>query len=278
VQRWLDRHAAATDAIGREVFDVRIDEVRPDEWGELTNRFNDMAAKLKRGQEVRETFGEFQSPEIRDQILERFRGLEVVDQEITVLFADIRGFTKRCAGEPPERVGKLLNRFLSLAFNAIEAKGGYINKVLGDGVMALFGLVRVEGHAALAVACAQEMLSGLERLNAELSAAGQAPLAVGIGIHTGPVVVGCFGATLRLQDGGKRTRREFTAIGETVNYSQRLEQMTKQLGGPVLLSEKTRLQLREGEIDGVALENLGPRPLPGSNEVMVVYRLAGRLQ
>ncbi|MCI0640023.1 MAG: HAMP domain-containing protein [Gemmataceae bacterium] len=270
LRRWLRLHETATGQIAQGRFAARVEEKRPDEWGRLSDRFNDMAVALERGQMLRETFGQFVSPEVRDEILERMPGLEVKVQEITVLFADIRGFTKRCAGEAPERVGALLNQFLTLALGAIEEKGGYVNRFLGDGVLAMFNapLPRPD-HAGLAVACALEMLARLEKLNRDLAADGIAPLTVGVGIHTGAALVGCFGAAIVRSDGQSGMRREYTAIGETVNYGQRLEQLTKQLGGPILLSAAARQKVRQS----IPVEDLGAHVLPNSNETMVVYRV-----
>ncbi len=269
---WVHLHAAATAEVGRGNFDVRIAEQRPDEWGRLTNRFNDMTEALARAQAARENLGQFLSPEIADEVLARIPGLEVAVQEVTVVFADIRGFTRRCAGEAPERVHDLLNRFLTLALRAVEQKGGYVNKFLGDGFMALFGATRpADEHADLAIASARDLLVRLQTLNEELTQQGQEPLAVGIGIHTGPALVGCFGATVETATGRPQMRREFTAIGETVNLAQRLEQLTKACGGPILVSDATRLRLR----GGACLECLGPHALPGAAAPLVVHRVAG---
>ncbi len=270
IQHWIRIHRAATDAIARENFAVRVQEQRPDEWGRLTDHFNDMAAALGRAEQLRETFGQFVSPEVRDDILERYPGLQVSVQEITVLFADIRGFTRRCAGLAPERAGSLLNRFLTLALGAIEENGGYVNKFLGDGILALFGATHPDpDHADLALRCAREMLVRLERLNDELRREGIDPLVIGIGIHTGPALVGCFGATLAPDNGRPRIRREFSAIGETVNFGQRIEQMTKQLGGPILLSAATRERLHSE----VSLVDHGPQPLSGAPEPMRLFQV-----
>ncbi|MBX9677326.1 MAG: HAMP domain-containing protein [Gemmataceae bacterium] len=270
LRAWVRSHGEATDRIARGDLETRIGDQRPDEWGRLTDRFNDMALALLEARETRDTFGEFVSPEVRDQILDRYHGLEVKLERITVLFADIRGFTRRCAGEDPAKVGSLLNRFLTLAVQAIEQKGGYVNKFLGDGVMALFGATGPrEDHADLALDCAREMLARLAVLNADLEVAGEQRLVVGIGIHTGPALVGCFGATL--DDGDKpRRRREFTAIGETVNFAQRMEQLTKSLGGPIIVSHATRTSLRIA-IDCI---DLGAHPVPGSPECIFVWRVA----
>lgn len=270
IRHWIKVHAAATDAVAHENFAVRVAEQRPDEWGKLTDHFNDMAAALGRGQQLRETFGQFVSPEVRDQIVERYPGLQVSVQEITALFVDIRGFTRRSAGEAPERVGELLNRFLTLAVAAIEEQEGYVNKFLGDGALALFGAThREDRQADLAVRCAVDMCKRLCGLNEELTRAGQEPLAVGIGIHTGPALVGCFGAAWTAQDGSSRVRREFSAIGETVNLAARIEQMTKHVGGPILISEATHARLH----DDVALVDLGPQPLRGALDPVRLYKV-----
>ena len=110
------------------------------------------------------------------------------------------------------------------------------------------------------MSCARELLVRLQRLNDELTREQLAPLVVGIGIHTGPALVGCFGGSFTPRDGPTQIRREFSAIGETVNIGQRIEQMTKQLGGPILLSEATRARLRAE----VSLVDLGPQALPGA--------------
>ena len=123
--RWIHLQTQATGQIAQGNFDIQIEHPRPDEWGRLTNRFNDMASALHQAWESHETLGQLVSPEVRDQILRRIAGFEVQLQEITVLFVDIRGFTTRCAGASPEKIGALLNRFLTLALQSIEEKGGY---------------------------------------------------------------------------------------------------------------------------------------------------------
>jgi adenylate cyclase len=109
----------------------------------------------------------------------------------------------------------------------------------------------------------------LRTLNDELARENEPPLQIGIGIHTGPALVGCFGATLRTNDGQPRFRREFSAIGETVNLGQRIEQMTKQLGGPILISEATRSRLHTDR----PLVGCGPQTLPGAPEAVVLHRV-----
>lgn len=267
---WLARHMAATREITRENFDVRINELRSDQWGRLTDSFNRMAEGLSRGMHVRETFGQFVGPEMADEILRNYSGLGGQVQEITVMFADIRGFTTRSAGKSPEEVVRLLNRFLSLAVQAIEEKKwGSVNKFLGDGFMALFGALPRPNHADLALLAAQDLLRRLDGLNHDLRAHGEAPLKIGIGIHTGLALVGSIGATVPLPNGRHQIRGEFTAIGETVNMTQRIEELTKTCGETLLISEATRQRLQSPP----PLKCLGPQAVRGSPEPIVVHAL-----
>lgn len=269
---WVGALSSATDDVAGGNFAVRVTEKRPDEFGRLTDRFNDMLEGLERGAALRETFGQFVNPEVRDEILTRYPDLGGEVEVVTVVFADIRGFTRRSAGARPEETVELLNRFLTLSVSAIEEQGGWVNKFLGDGFMGLFGAPRPrQDHADLAVGAALELLGRLETLNIELTGRGVAPLRVGVGIHTGPALVGCIGASLPGPRGGRRVRREFTAIGETVNVAQRIEGLTKTKGGPLLLSESTRSRL----LRPVALGALGEVVIPGHEGRLVLHRALG---
>lgn len=266
---WVRAHAQATERVTVGDFEHRIGEKRPDEFGRLTDGFNDMTVALGQARYLRETFGQFVHPDMRDDILEHYRGMGGEVQELTVVFLDIRGFTRRTAGEPPERVVELLNQFFSLAVSAIEARGGLVNKFLGDGLMALFGVRRGQlDHAGQAMHATLDLLCRLEKLNEDLTRRGQAPLTIGAGIHTGPALVGCIGATLSTPDGRQQMRRELTAIGETVNLAQRLEQLTKQCGGPILVSAATRDRLPKC----VPLTCVGPQAVPGLDAPVIVFR------
>jgi adenylate cyclase len=183
--------------------------------------------------------------------------------------------TRFSAGGDPQKVVEVLNRFLTLADNAVKSKGGVIDKFMGDGVMALFGTPRRQAnHADQAVAAARELLGALRVLNNELTATGQKPLQIGIGIHTGLAVVGCIGSKVTLPDGRERMRRSFTAIGETVNLAQRLEQLTKTFEGPILISDQTRLSLNLPTT--MQLRCHGEVDVPGCDLKLVVYQVKGK--
>jgi adenylate cyclase len=270
IRAWLAQHTATTEQVEIENLNVHISQLRPDEFGRLTDRVNDMIAGLRRARQLRDSFGQIVSPEIRD-ILQNYSGLDGDEQEVTVLFVDIRGFTRRTAGADPKKIVALLNRFLTLAVTVIEdEKGGLVNKFLGDGLMALFNVLRQQADQAdQAVAAARAIVLQVAKLNEELAQAGDPPLVIGIGIHTGPALVGCIGSQVTLPDGRQRIRREFTAIGETVNFAQRMEQLTKICGGPIVLSEQTRAKLRHA----VALKCHGGMQVPGYDGCQAVYQI-----
>jgi adenylate cyclase len=148
--------------------------------------------------------------------------------KVTILFADIRGFTARSEKSTPEAMIRLLNRYYAEASAAIHARGGAIDKFIGDGLMATFGVPQpLPAPERNALEAAQDMLVRIARLNTELAAEGLAPLEIGIGIHSGEVLAGYVGS---------RKRRDFTVIGDPVNTASRLEGMTKTLGYPVVCS------------------------------------------
>jgi adenylate cyclase len=148
--------------------------------------------------------------------------------KVTILFADIRGFTARSENSTPEATIALLNRYYAEASAAIHARGGAIDKFIGDGLMATFGVPQpLPAPERNALEAAQDMLVRIARLNTELVAEGLAPLEIGIGIHSGEVLAGYVGT---------RKRRDFTVIGDPVNTASRLESMSKAVGYPIVCS------------------------------------------
>lgn len=174
--------------------------------------------------------------------------------ELTILFVDIRGFTDLSSRLRSREVIQLLNQFHAHMVEAIFRHGGTLDKYLGDGLMAYFNApIGQPDHARRAVLCAREMERELADLNRRRSDEGTAPIAIGIGIHTGKAVVGDIGAP---------HRREFTAIGQAVNIASRLEGATKELGVTIAVSEATARRVT----DGPEWQDLGDRPLRGCPE------------
>jgi len=151
------------------------------------------------------------------------------EQEIAVLFADLRGFTGMAERKLPYDVVFVLNRYCDVIGAAISGAGGVPNQFSGDGVMALFGVDHgPEDGCRRALAAARAMVAGIATLNAELAVELPTPLKIGIGIHTGPAIVGRMGYGESAQ---------LTAIGDTVNVAARLEQLTKDYQCALVMSE-----------------------------------------
>jgi adenylate cyclase len=153
-----------------------------------------------------------------------------VEREIAVLFADLRAFTRMAEGRLPYDVVFVLNQYFKAMGEAIERQGGRIDKFIGDGIMALYGLERgPEEACSQALSAAVAMSRALERLNRRLADDLREPLRIGIGLHVGPVILGHMGygraATL-------------TAIGDTVNVASRLEALTKELEVELVVSSR----------------------------------------
>ena len=151
------------------------------------------------------------------------------EQEICVLFADLRGFTRLSERKMPYDVVFLLNRYLETMSRAIEQAGGIPNQFTGDGVMALFGVEsNPERGCRDAVAAAKSMVRGLAAMSSELAEELAEPLRMGIGIHEGPTIVGRMGHGEAMY---------LTAVGDTVNLASRLQDLTKQYQCQVIISE-----------------------------------------
>jgi adenylate cyclase len=253
----------AAQAVGGGDLGVRVDLARADEFGPLIDEFNGMVAGLREKARVEENFGRHVGHAVARRIMERDRDLGGIVEQVTVMFVDIRDFTARSSRSTPQDIVALLNLFLGEMVDVVEQRhGGIVNKFLGDGLMALYweGSGRAD-HADAAVAAGCEMFARLDRINETLAKRGTPPIAIGIGIHTGPAVIGSIGSPHRM---------EFTAIGDTVNVASRVESLTKVVGAPLLLTEATREALRKP----LALEALLAQPVKGQAEPIAIYRLA----
>jgi class 3 adenylate cyclase len=150
-------------------------------------------------------------------------------QEVTLLAVGIRGFAARAAKATPQATIGLLNRFHAAASLAIQNSGGAVDKYVGDGLTATFGLPQpLDAPQRNALEAAQDLLLRIERLNGELAVEGIEPLQVGIGIHSGEVLAGYVGSS---------QRREFSVIGNSVGIASRLQAMTRDFSHPVLCSQ-----------------------------------------
>jgi adenylate cyclase len=234
----IDLLSSAVRDVAAGRFDTQISLQRPDEFGLLFSELNRMIRELRAKEQLRETFGLHVGHQAAERILARDPGLSGTEEIITVMFCDIRNFTSRCASQPPERTVRLLNAFLGVMVRIVEEiHGGMINKFTGDGFMAIFGDYGSSAqHADAALTAGRDMLIALKDFNAGMQEPDFEPLAIGLGLHTGPAIVGSIGSPKRM---------EFTAIGSTVNVAARVESLTKSLGQPLLITQATRDALAE---------------------------------
>ena len=152
----------------------------------------------------------------------------------TFLFTDVRGFTNLSEKLPPEQVTDIMNRVLTEQVTCIQAHGGMVDKFIGDACMAIFNSpLDLDEHEQRAVACAQDMRTAIAMMQKELSE----PIAIGIGVNTGPAVVGNMGSDNRF---------DYSAIGDAVNTAARLESATKEAGVDILIGESTYKKLPPG--------------------------------
>src|SRR5947209_13471726 len=196
-------------------------------------------ARLAREEVARANYSRFMPEYVVQQILENPDSFKLggVNQTLTVLFADIRGFTRLSEHAPPERVVQLLNNYFTAMSDIIFAHGGTLDKYIGDGLMALFGApTATPEDPCNAVAAAVDMQRQIEVINGKLRAEGLSEIAIGIGLHTGVATVGYIGS---------ERRSEYTAIGDTINLAARLEQNA--LAGQILLSDSTARAAEKSE-------------------------------
>jgi class 3 adenylate cyclase len=200
---------------------------------ELRRSLGQKNVELARAHElVRRAFGRYVSEEVAASILQSPDGLDLggEEREVTILMSDLRGFTAMAARLAPHQVIEFLNLYLEAMVDVISRYEGTIDEIIGDAILVIFGApIACEDHAARAVACGLAMQLAMGEVNARLIARGATELEMGIGIHTGRVVVGNIGS-LR--------RTKYAAVGSNVNLAGRIESFTT--GGQVLISQSTR--------------------------------------
>ena len=206
-----------------------------DELGELTASFNAMISGLAERERIRDAFGTYLDEEVATYILSDQFDERGVERDVTVLFCDVREFTRFAADATPQEIVASLNRLFERIVPAIARNGGHVDKFVGDGLIAVFGAPEpFRDHAERAVRSACEIASELgdadgRRLPGELD--------IGIGINSGPVVAGSIGGGGRL---------DFSVIGNAVNVASRTEKATRETGDRVLITADTWNRLDNG--------------------------------
>lgn len=223
-------------------------------FGYLTERF--------RKRKILQMFRTYMAPQVVEELSRSGRyQIELGGREcqIAVLFVDIRGFTSMSEGLSPDKVVGILNRYLGKVTEAIFKNEGTLDKFIGDAVMAVYNApLDVENYMEKAVRTGLDIIDAVESLNDELERDFGRRIACGVGVHCGPAVVGNIGCDFRM---------DYTAIGDTVNVSERLESQAK--AGQVLISE----QIYEHVKDRFRAEYVGELALKGRQDKVKAFVL-----
>ena len=206
-------------------------------------------------------FGQHVSPQVVDRLMAEGAGAAAGSdiRRVAVMFVDFRSFTAGARDRSPQEVVDRLDGAFAVLVEILDRHGGIVNKFLGDGFLALFGApLEAVDPAHRAVAAAREMLEANERINK----ATAWPLRIGIGIHIGEVVAGSIGSP---------RRKEYTVIGDTVNFAARIEALNKDFNSQFLVSQAVCDALGEEVGNAVAL---GEVPIRGYDRPMAVWQLA----
>jgi adenylate cyclase len=203
-------------------------------------------------------FGQHVSPQVVERLMLEGKGAESDIRRVAVMFVDFRSFTAGARERSPQEVVDRLDGAFAILVDILDRHGGIVNKFLGDGFLALFGApLEAEDAAHRAVAAAREMLDANDRVNK----ATHWPLRIGIGVHIGEVVAGSIGSP---------RRKEYTVIGDTVNFAARIEALNKEFNSQFLISQAVREALGDDGKDAVAL---GEVPIRGYDRPMAVWQL-----
>jgi class 3 adenylate cyclase len=244
-------------------YSVRVKETRKDEIGQLQKLVNHAAQELQRREAMKDLFGKYLSKQVADKILESgsTQATGGLRKEVSILFADVRGFTSYSERHDPEDVTKSLNEYFEVMVDVITVHDGVLDKYIGDGLMVVFGAPMAQpDHARRAVITALEMQAALQSLNLRRAQRGDDPINIGIGVNTGLAISGNLGSIKRM---------EFTVIGDTVNLAARLESRAQI--GQILIGAGTYNKVR----DVVEAEALGPLTVKGKTEAVDVWALKG---
>ncbi|MER3477458.1 MAG: adenylate/guanylate cyclase domain-containing protein, partial [Leptolyngbya sp. ERB_1_2] len=217
----------------------------------------------KRNQLIRQVFGRYLSDRVVETLLDRPEGLELGGErrKITILTSDLRGFSALSEQLAPEVVIEVLNHYLRQMTEVINQYQGTIDELMGDGILVLFGApIAQQDDALRAVACACAMQLAMGAVNEQLRSTGLPDLEMGIGIHTGEVVVGNIGS---------ERRTKYGIVGSPVNLTYRIESYTK--GGQILISEQTRQEV------GTNVKFSGQYQVQpkGFNQPILIYEVYG---
>jgi len=182
---------------------------------------------------------------------------------VTVLFCDVRGFSRLSESMPPQQLVRMLNAFFERMVDVVFAHRGVLDKFIGDALMAVWGApIRKRNHARAAVQAAREMLQAAGLFNESAASQGWPRLEVGVGVNTGEAVIGTVGSSRRM---------EYTVMGDAVNLASRICDLAS--GGQVLVSEETVKEIEEDGGEPPPVRDLPPVEVKGKKDPVKVYEV-----
>ena len=212
-------------------YDIRVPLVSNDEFGQIAFKTNDLIVGLRERDVCYMSFGKYVTPEIRDRILNDHIPVNGERTEGTLLFSDLRDFTRYVESTEPEEVIQSMREYFTAMERAIRKYHGLVLQYVGDEIEAVFGVpISLDDHAGLAVQAALEMRRALEELNRKRTRDGKKPFRHGIGVHTGKLLAGNTGSEDRLS---------YALIGGTVNLASRIAGLNKTFTSDILVSGAT---------------------------------------
>ncbi len=252
---------AATERVADGDYDAAVEIDSRDEMATLGDAFNEMTRGLRVREQYRSVLSKVVSKDVAEELMRGEVELGGENREMTVLFADIRGFTPLTEGMEPQAVITLLNECMEVLASAVDSEDGVVDKFIGDEVMAVFGApVEQPDHALRAVAAAVRMRDGIDVMNARRSKRGEKPVGVGIGVATGVAVAGNMGSSDRMN---------YTVLGTTVNLAARLTSAAS--AGEIMVSESTL----EAAGPACVATRIGGVSLKGFSTQVDVHRVDG---
>ena len=233
--------------------------------GIVTNTYN-YFTEQKQKRQLKNAFGTYVSSTVVNKIIEDPKSLMLggTKKILSVLFSDIRGFTKYSENMDPQVVVSIINKYLSEMSEPVLAHEGTIDKFIGDAIFAIFGApLEFSDHADEACEVALEMIEKLKEVNQYLIGEGYGPLKIGIGINTGEMTIGNIGSTKRF---------DYTAIGDSVNLGSRIEGLTKHFNVNILVSEFTKNYCKS---DIFLFRSMPETQVQGKNKSVGIFELVG---
>ena len=203
----------------------------------------------------------FASEAVAEQLMVNGFSLGGKKIDASIMFVDIRSFTTLSEKSDAEDIIELLNDYFAAIFEPISRHGGVVNQIIGDGLMALFGITKQDGtHQQDAVSAAIDITETLKKFNEKQAANGKAEIRIGIGIASGVVVAGYAGT---------QHRATYTCVGDTINLAARIETHTKEAGRPILFDAETRVRLPKS----MQVDSLGAIVFKGKTVPVEVYSI-----